>query len=140
MPLTQPSNAPMYGGLGVYVMTAALLLTWAAPTAQAQSTLSGEAIRISRAAGAITVEGDLSDEGWRNATRVDKWYETNPGDNVEPPVHNVGYLTYDDRFFYAGFEFDDPDLERAAMQAVDEPDPPRPKGRATPRTVKGKRT
>ena len=33
----------------------------------------------------------------------------NPGDNVEPQIRNVGYLTYDDRFFYAGFEFDDPD-------------------------------
>ena len=53
----------------------------------------------------------MSDEGWRNATRVDKWYETQPGDNVEPKVRNVGYLTYDDQFFYAGFEFDDPDLK-----------------------------
>ena len=43
------------------------------------------------------------------ATRVEKWYETNPGDNTEPKVKNVGYLTYDDRFFYAAFEFDDPD-------------------------------
>ena len=52
--------------------------------------------------GSITVDGDLSDEGWRNATRVDKWYETHPGDNIEPKVRNVGYLTYDDHFFYAG--------------------------------------
>jgi hypothetical protein len=77
-------------------------------TAVAQSALSGEQISITRATGHITIDGELSDEGWRHATRVDKWYEVNPGDNVEPKVHNVGYLTYDDRFFYAGFEFEDP--------------------------------
>ena len=31
-----------------------------------------------------------------------------PGDNTEPKVANVGYLTYDDKFLYAAFEFADP--------------------------------
>jgi len=74
-----------------------------------QSSLAGDPIRISRAVGSFTIDGDLSDEGWRGATKIEKWYETQPGDNVEPPVKNVGYLTYDDRFLYAGFEFEDPD-------------------------------
>src|SRR5262245_30361870 len=77
--------------------------------ARAQSSLAGDPIRITRAAGTFTIDGELTDEGWRNATRIDKWYETQPGDNIEPPVRNVGYLTYDDRFLYAGFEFEDPD-------------------------------
>ena len=85
-----------------------MLLTWLTPTALAQSALSGDTIHISRTTGSIVVDGDLSDEGWRNATRVDKWYETQPGDNIEPKVRNVGYLTYDDHFFYAAFEFEDP--------------------------------
>jgi len=89
------------------VAIAGLALLGAAP-ADAQSSLAGETIRISRAPGSILVDGDLSDEGWRNATRVEKWYEINPGDNVVPPVRSVGYLTYDDRFLYVGFEFDDP--------------------------------
>jgi hypothetical protein len=79
----------------------------AAPAA-GQSALSGEPITIARAQGEITIDGDLSDPGWRGATRVERWYEINPGDNTEPKVRNVGYLTYDDRFFYAAFEFDDP--------------------------------
>jgi hypothetical protein len=70
--------------------------------------LSGESIRISRAPGPITIDGDLSDPGWRGVTVVEKWYEVNPGDNAEPKVRNVGRIAYDDRFFYAGFEFDDP--------------------------------
>lgn len=31
------------------------------------------------------------------------------GDNGEPPVKSIGYLAYDDRFFYVAFEFADPD-------------------------------
>jgi hypothetical protein len=88
-----------------------VLVVWVAAigSAAGQSPLSGPPIAITRAAGHITIDGDLSDEGWRNATKVEKWYETNPGDNTEPKVKNVGYVTYDDKFFYAGFEFDDPD-------------------------------
>ncbi|MEP6800733.1 MAG: DUF5916 domain-containing protein [Acidobacteriota bacterium] len=71
-----------------------------------------ETIHITRAAGPITIDADLSDPGWKNATRIETWFETNPGDNVPPKVKSVGYLTYDDRFFYAAFEFADPDPSR----------------------------
>ena len=74
-----------------------------------QSALAGETIRIVRTTGSIVVDGDLSDDGWRSTTRVDTWYETNPGDNIEPSVGNVAFLAYDNRFFYAGFDFADPD-------------------------------
>ncbi|HVT05603.1 MAG TPA: carbohydrate binding family 9 domain-containing protein, partial [Thermoanaerobaculia bacterium] len=66
-------------------------------------------IQVQRAAGSISVDGDLSDPGWAGAARVDQWWETNPGDNTEPKVKSVGYLTYDDKFFYAAFEFSDPE-------------------------------
>ena len=85
------------------------------PVAVAQSALAGDPIHIARAPASIVVDGDLGDEGWRGATRIEKWYEVNPGDNTEPKVKNVGYLTYDDKFFYAGFEFEDP--APAAMRA-----------------------
>lgn len=88
----------------------AFALVVALPAAgSAQSALSGDPISITRAPGPIAIDGDLSDEGWQQATRVDTWYEINPGDNVPPPVRNLGYLTYDDRSFYAAFEFEDPD-------------------------------
>src|SRR5258708_31793061 len=83
-----------------------------ASSASAQTSLRGESYAITRAKGPIAIDGNLSDEGWRDAVRIDKWYEINPGDNIVPPVKSVGYLTYDDRFFYAGFEFDDPNPKR----------------------------
>ncbi len=69
-------------------------------------------LRIDRARGPIDVDGDLSDAGWREAARVDVWFETNVGENAEPPVSSVGWLAYDERHIYAAFEFLDPHPER----------------------------
>jgi Domain of unknown function (DUF5916)/Carbohydrate family 9 binding domain-like len=69
---------------------------------------SAPKLTITRASGPIRIDGDLSDEAWRRATRIDKWYEVDPGDNTEPPVKSVGYLTYDERSLYVGFDFEDP--------------------------------
>jgi hypothetical protein len=74
----------------------------------AQMALSGEPIRIVRLARPVTVDGRLEEGEWSGASRIDTWYETNPGDNTVPAVRNVGYIGYDDRFFYAAFQFDDP--------------------------------
>ena len=90
-------------------MTCVVSVCLLARPSVAQTAFSGSTIHITKATGHITIDGDLSDEAWQHATRIDKWYETQPGDNVEPKVKNVGYLTFDDRFFYAAFEFEDPD-------------------------------
>jgi uncharacterized protein DUF5916 len=76
--------------------------------ARAADPQPGPPIAIARAAGPIALDGDLSDPGWQGAKPITQWYETNVGDNVEPQVKNVAYLTYDDKFFYAGFQFEDP--------------------------------
>jgi hypothetical protein len=85
-----------------------ILLTMGVAAFAAAEEVALPPIGIRQAAGPIRIDGDLSDEGWKGAVRVDTWYETNPGDNTPPKVKNVGYLTYDDKFFYAGFEFQDP--------------------------------
>jgi hypothetical protein len=66
-------------------------------------------LNIPRASGPIEVDGRLGDPGWEGAARVETFYETNPGDSIEPKVKTVAWLTYDDRFFYAAFDFSDPD-------------------------------
>jgi hypothetical protein len=87
-----------------------LLLCAAAAWAQAPQPTATFA--LTRAGGAITIDGDLSDPGWKDAVRVDKWYETNATDNTEPKVKNVAWMTYDDHFFYAAFHFEDPHPEQ----------------------------
>ena len=89
------------------LMFAVPALAGVAP-ARAQSPLSGDQLKIARLTSPITIDGDLAEDAWRRAERVDRWYETNPGDNVEPKVKSVAYLAYDDTFFYAAFEFEDP--------------------------------
>src|SRR5258708_13485385 len=90
-------------------LTVGLALVLPPMPARAQYSLAGETIHITRATGPIVIDGDLSDERWRMATRVETFYEVSPGDNVEPKVKTVGYLTYDDRSFYLAFESSDPD-------------------------------
>ena len=70
---------------------------------------NGPPIEIRRISSAISVDGDLSDPGWLEATPVDSWWETNPGDNLEPKVKNRARLAYDGEFLYAAFEFEDPE-------------------------------
>ena len=80
-----------------------------ASTAAAQSPSSAPEVHVARANGPIRIDGDLSDEAWRTATRVEKWFEIQPGDNVEPPVKSIGYLAFDSRFLYVAFDFQDPE-------------------------------
>jgi hypothetical protein len=88
-------------------LAATALVALAAPVC-AQTALSGDPIRVSRISSPITIDGKLSEPAWEQATRITTWYETNPGDNIEPEYRNVGYLGYDDHAFYAAFEFEDP--------------------------------
>ena len=89
-----------------------LLLACCASAARASDlTGNGPPIHISRATGAIRVDGDLSDPGWKGAKPITTWYETKPGDSipVAPELRDVAWLAYDDQYLYAAFAFDDPD-------------------------------
>ena len=104
---------------------AALLLVLpllASSRSRAAAPQPGPPLTIHRAAGAISVDGDLSDPGWQGIEGITTWYETNVGDNVEPQVKNEGYLAYDDHYFYAGFRFEDPhpNLIRAPLADHDQ--------------------
>jgi len=76
-------------------------------------------LTIRKAAGEITIDGDLSDPGWQNALTFDTWYETNPGDNIEPKVKTVGYVTYDGKFFYAAIHAIDTNPKAVRAQLGD---------------------
>jgi Domain of unknown function (DUF5916) len=111
-PDSGPSNGSMTSartGLRWQLVSICAFGALSVTTVSGQTSLAGPPLRISRAQGPIAVDGQLTDEGWRGAAPIETWYETNPGDNIVPAVKNVGYLTYDDRFFYAAFEFSDPD-------------------------------
>jgi len=90
-------------------LLAAALAGAAQPARAADDAEGSPEIRIQRAAGAIVIDGDLSDPGWQGATQVETFFETNPADNTPASVKTVAHLAYDDRYLYAAFEFFDPD-------------------------------
>jgi hypothetical protein len=102
------------------------LLALAGPLSAAQEPPEPpqEALRIARATGPIDVDGHLGDPGWSGATRVETFYETSPGDNVEAKVRTVAWLAYDDRFLYAAFDFSDPDPRSIRAPFGDHDDTP----------------
>jgi hypothetical protein len=69
-------------------------------------------LTIARIEGGIVLDGRLTEPAWQRAGRVEEWYETAPGDNVAPKVQTTGYLAYDDRYLYVGFDCRDPDPGR----------------------------
>jgi hypothetical protein len=89
----------------VVAFTAVLCLTLAM---HAQTREPSATFAIKRASAPIAVDGNLEDAAWKDAFRIDKWYETNATDNTEPKVKNVAWMAYDDHFFYAAFHFEDP--------------------------------
>ncbi len=66
-------------------------------------------LRIVRVSGKIEIDGDLSDAGWQEAARIERFWETRRNENGEPPVAMVGFLAYDERYFYVALQMTDPD-------------------------------
>ena len=74
-------------------VAAALLLSGAVagPRRAASDALPPKPVlTIQRLTAPITLDGDLSDPGWKGIHPITTWFETNVGDNVEPQVRNVG--------------------------------------------------
>jgi hypothetical protein len=112
-------------GVWAAAFSAALWLLPAPPArAEEAPTAGSPEIHVTRATGPITIDGDLSDPGWQGATQVDTFYETQPGDNTPPTVKTVAHLTYDDRYFYAAFEFFEPDPKTIRAPLGDRDDVP----------------
>lgn len=81
--------------------------------------LAAETVTIEPTQSPIQIDGDLSDSGWQRATRYETWFETNPGDNIEPSVKTIGYVTYDSRFLYVAIESFDPNPKAITAQYGD---------------------
>ncbi|MBD3332309.1 hypothetical protein GF356_05630 [candidate division GN15 bacterium] len=64
----------------------------------------------------ITVDGDLSDLGWRSAARATDFVEVRPGENLPPERSSEGWITYDNHHLYVALiARDDPSEVRVTM-------------------------
>ena len=57
--------------------------------------------------------------GWDEAAVIETFYEIQPGDNIAPPVKTIARIGYDDKFFYASFWCEDPDISKIRAPYVD---------------------
>ncbi len=101
------------------VLVLAALLSTPALRASTPDSEELAALRVVRVASEIVVDGSLDDPGWQEVAPIETWFETRPGDNIEPKVANVGYLAYDDRYLYAAFRFTDPEPQRIRAPLAD---------------------
>ena len=73
-------------------------------------------LHIPRSVGDIRIDGHLDDPGWVGAAVAGDFCETNPGDQIAPPVETKVMITYDDDKLYAAFVcYDEPSEVRASM-------------------------
>ena len=65
----------------------------------------------------IHIDGQLTEEMWQRAARLDNFAEISPGENVRPSAQTEAYITYDDDNLYVGFICydDDPNSIRATI-------------------------
>lgn len=76
-------------------------------------------IPIARTTAPIVLDGALDDAAWQSAAKIDRFYETSPGDNAVPVVNTIAYVTYDDRYFYIGVRAEDPDPKKIRAPFVE---------------------
>jgi hypothetical protein len=94
-------------------------IAWVAFVLMGAVCAAAEPTLLAPAEASIQIDGDLSDAAWQRATKYETWYETNPGDNIEPRVKTVGWVTYDSRFLYFAVESDDPDPKAISAPYAD---------------------
>src|SRR5262245_3387793 len=78
--LTYSRFIRLIGCMRIRYASLLLSLVLFATAASAQAPQPTATFALTRAAGAITIDGDLSDPGWKDAVRADKWFETNATD------------------------------------------------------------
>ncbi|MFN7940224.1 MAG: DUF5916 domain-containing protein [Thermoanaerobaculia bacterium] len=105
-----------HGAAGIALLAAAAWGQASPPAAPAPAT---PPMDIRRAAGAIEVDGDLGDPGWKGAVSFDQFLETSPADNIPAKVKTVVWLAYDQRYFYVGIRADDPEPGQIRAPYVD---------------------
>ena len=67
------------------------------------------------------IDGKLNDKAWQRATKLKDFYQTSPGDNIEPSERTEVLIGFDPKFLYVAFHaYDDPSKIRANLVKRDD--------------------
>lgn len=95
------------------ILTLLFLATAGAATAQQADPPT---LNVTPASGAITVDGELDDDGWVGAAEATGFTEFQPRDGVPASTDTRAFVTYDARNLYVAFRVeDDPEKIRSTL-------------------------
>ncbi|HSK70880.1 MAG TPA: DUF5916 domain-containing protein [Pyrinomonadaceae bacterium] len=78
-------------------------------------------VKIPKISTAVTIDGKLDEEIWQQAAVFKDFYQTSPGDNIEPSKPTEVFMAYDEKHLYIAFKcFDEPGKIRATVAKRDE--------------------
>lgn len=78
-------------------------------------------IMIPKVSAAITIDGLLNEDAWKDAAVFKDFIQVAPGDNTPPSKRTEAYMMYDEHFLYLGFKcWDDKDKIRATVAQRDD--------------------
>jgi len=106
IPLNRFAEFVLFPLLFSYVLSSGAALAQELP---AGAGLRLAEFEITRATGAIEVDGLLDESAWIDATRITLPYEWFPGDNIPSPVETEVFVTFDQENLYLAFRAHDPD-------------------------------
>lgn len=87
--------------------TACFALLWS--QLHAANDFDRRTLQLTPATSAVVVDGQLNEDAWKNALKLQLNYEVRPRENVQPPVETEVFLTYDETHFLVAFRAYDPD-------------------------------
>jgi hypothetical protein len=77
-------------------------------------------VKIPKFSVAPVIDGVLDDDVWREAAVFKDFYQTSPGDNIEPSRPTIVYMGYDEKHLFIAFRcFDEKDKIRASIAKRD---------------------
>lgn len=101
----------LFAGLGLSAVMAA--------EGQVADPLEHPPYRIGRAGSAISIDGQLNEAAWQQATVIPLRFETRPGENIAARVETECLITYDESAFYAAFRAHDPNPQAIVAHLTD---------------------
>lgn len=79
-------------------------------------------IAVRAASAEIKIDGRINDNGWRQASVIDRFVEIRPGNNTPPEVETKVWATFDSHNMYVAFLCkDDPSAIRSTLCQRDQP-------------------
>ncbi len=95
------------------------LLPWLMAAHAAAETPAADPLRVPATELPIKIDGTIDEAAWQGALSVALDVETEPGENVAPPVATECLLTYDERALYVAFRAHDPEPAKIRARLAD---------------------